>query len=241
MSITKSYPCLIICGTRTGGTYLSHALDAHPDIFSARQEILDGQHITSRLTKGLGPRDRLRLYLEVDGYLVTVAKVVYGQARGEDHVLGWLDKSAGKSILLTRNYIHSVISILARKADKHHKLKGHYPPHTTRPLELFQFTVNPAALLNGARQRKKMDNVYRTKLKGLGIPILEIDYQDIANEGGVIPLDTTKRLCDFLGVGVEPLRARLRKGIRWSYDRVIVNWPEVYSAVKESEFAKCLP
>ena len=239
------YPVLIVTGTRTGGTFLSHCLDSHPDVLCVRPEVLDGRCVTNELTKALGPKDKLRLYLELQGWTVSVAKVIYGQVRGEEQVFRWLKRSGGKAIHLTRpNVIRAVVSILARKAVHRGELKGKMPAHTTRPLEPFKVHIPPESLINGAHTRKKLEEMFARLLEGHGIETLNVTYDEIVGGENIsaegVREDTANKLCHFLEVEPLPLVSRLRKGIRWPLRKIVENWEEVKAAVEQSEFAYCL-
>lgn len=246
MAQPQPYPAAIVCGTRTGGTYLSHCLDSHPEVFCTRSEILHGKHAVRRSFPQADPANWARVYLEPQGYRVRCAKLIYGQLRKFREVLDWVVANDGRLVHLTReNTLRCVCSVLFRKMHKSTGLvQGRYATHNVGPIRPFEAVMDVDALLNGMRARRKQEQVWDRNLARLGRPLLRVGYDQITGGEHVnaeqIPEATSRELCAFLGVTHRELTPLVTKTNRWPLKAVIRNWDEVEAAVAASPFARCL-
>lgn len=234
-------PAVIIAAIRSGGTFLSHCLSNHPQIFCDRGEPL---HHDSVWVSNLHPdrRHLLAAILNQTGYEVSMCKLTYAQAF-HPHIWPWLAKRQPAVIWLTReNLIRQAVSVLInRQARRQGGIKR--PQHTFQELRPVQVELAPEQVLAKARELRSHDNQARQRLAGFKA-VLPLTYNQIIGGEGEsairLPVRTTTRLCEFLDVRRETLRSDLKRVNPFALRTLLANWRQVTAAVQASEFAACL-
>lgn len=228
-------PYLIVAHVRTGGTFLCHCLDSHPDIYCARTEPLHRLAVWRKAAPELSDVQILRMVLDQPGYLAAACKVTYSQLSEE--VLAYLADRGGRLIHLRRNAMEVVASVMLRQL---HKAGGvHYPAHTREQIEPFRVRLHPAVYRDQVRACRLTVEEMEERLRVLGLPLLEVDYGALTGgrDATQVPTETAWALCDYLQVERRPLISRLRRVRRWPLDQVIENWEEIRHALEGADEA----
>jgi hypothetical protein len=233
-------PAIIAAGLRTGGTFLSHALSNHPQIFCDRGEPLHRHSPWCELRVGHG--HILRGLLTQEGYSASLCKLQYDQLYYE-HVREVLLDMRARVIHLTReNKLRQAVSLminnLARKGQVQH------PQHSTEPVPLLRLSLDPDAVLDWCRDLEEQDRLAAKWLGDTGLPLLHVTYADLVGyegrEAREVPPETARKLCKFLGVRPQRLAAELRRVNAYPLPLILGNWDRVRAVIEESEFEYCL-
>ena len=227
-------PAVIIASVRSGGTFLAHCLSNHPQIFCDRGESLHYRslwhtHVTTN-------RPELLFCLtHMQGYQVSMCKLIYQQALlGEvwphiaelEHVI-WLRRE---------NTIRQAVSHVLNQAARQGNIKR--PQHTFDRVESICVELAPERVLRVARGLLEQDRRARKRLKPLAP--LALTYEQIIGPASTLTDETTRRICEFLGVRYVPLGCELTRINPQPLAEMIENWDAVRRAIEASEFAEHL-
>jgi hypothetical protein len=232
-------PAVIIANLRTGGTFLSHCLSNHPDIFCDRAESLHHSSVWNRnLTVKQGRL--LHCLLHQHGYDVSMTKLTYAQATSN---WDYLIKTQPMVLWLRReNVIRQAVSvILNRMAREKHKIE--YPQHSFDKVAPISAEIAPEGILKYARGLRRNDNDMRDRLTAFG-NVLPLTYAGIIGWEGrdalVLEFNSGKIICEFLGVKLVVLPSKLRPINPRPLSETLQNWDKVREAITKSEFAELL-
>jgi len=230
--LSSPRPFVLYSYIRTGGTFLAHCLDSHPDIFMPRHEPFRAEEHTMRRVEG----DLMGLYWEQPGYVATGCKVTYSQATPE--MWHYLGLKGGRIIHLTRNPLQTVVSIQLRKQAQ--SAGADYPTQRyERSDHVPRITVHPPdvrlAITNILEERTRLAPPH-------GLPTFELTYDDITGGQDVSAVQegAARMLCRFLDVPYRPLTCRVRRVNPAPLSQVIVNWEELRRAFADSPYAEYL-
>jgi len=234
-------PAIIVAAIRSGGTFLTHCLSNHRQIYCDRAESL---HHLSVWCTTLNPdrRHLLAALTNQSGYQVSMCRLTYIQAFHSE-IWTWIVKRQPRVIWLYRdNILRQAISVhLNRMVRDAGKIKR--PAHTFDDPKPITVKIAPALFLKycrGLAERNRMAEKRLAKVEH----VYRVTYADvIGGENAVadrLPLNTTKTLCEFLGVRYELLKADLRRVNPFPLRELIGNWTEVEAAIRASEFAEML-
>jgi hypothetical protein len=232
-------PAVIIAAIRSGGTFLSHCLSNHPDVFCDRDESL--HHLSVWHTHLTADRVKvLHCLTHMAGWRVSMCKLVYKQALQGD-VWKYLVETKPHVIHLTRrNVIRQAVSALINRSARAGKLE--HPAHTFDDVPAVQIELTPDSILELARGLVAQDQQVGQALKEFP-HVLSLDYASLGGEGESVkqlPAETGRAICSFLGVAYRAMSCDLKRVNPQSLSEILVNWPEVLPAIQASEFAECL-
>lgn len=233
----RPYPGLLVCHTRTGGTFLSHCLDSHPQVFCARVEVLHPGSVIRKTFPDRDPVDYLKPYLTEYGYRAAFVKVVQARERQRPQLLRFVKDNGGRIIHLTRrNVLNAAASNMLRYLG--------LATFTTGAVEKFTARLDPVKLVEEMRWRLDLTANFRKRVRAAGVPVLSLEYTDLvghegADVGRVLP-DAAATICDFLSVRRCSLVTELRQCNRWPLRETVENWDEVEAAVRAAGFGWCV-
>ena len=238
-------PAVIIAAVRSGGTFLSHCLSNHRQIFCTRGEPL---HYRSVFYAGdpaafmdIDRRNLLGVLLNQTGYEVSMCKTTYMQAL-DAQVWAWLVKRQPRVIWLRReNRIRQAVSLLINKAARRGEVK--HPQHAFRKRRAASVTLDPVVVLKAARGLCAVDQRVAGQIAQIE-HVYRVTYAQIVGGEGAeareLPEKTTGELCGFLGVRYEALGCDLVRTNAHPLREVLSNWNEMEPAIRNSEFAGTL-
>jgi hypothetical protein len=232
---------LIVAAIRSGGTFLAHCLSNHSQIYCDRAESLHHRSVWCTALKA-DRRHLLAALLNQSGYRVSMCKLTYVQAFKEG-TWGWIIKRQPRVIWLYReNVLRQALSVyLNRQVRQAGVLKR--PQHTFRDAKPITVEVEPRRFVRLARSLNVCDKEAKARLAALR-EVLPLTYVEVVGgenaKADRLPLATTKRVCEFLGVGYELLRCELKRVNPFPMHEMIGNWRDVRKAIKGSEFADLL-
>ena len=214
---------VIVFEGRSGSTFLVEALDSHPDVVAKKEAFAA---IRKDITAGKYDRREQALWLreffasEPDVRALGF-KVKYKDIVEPEETAKVLRDCGAKIIRLTRmNRIKLVVSLMngRRLHDEtgdwnRYDGKGQAPP-LLAPLDEFD------ANLRKVDRRKEALVQY---VAGLSLETLELYYEDILQNAD----DAFGRVCDFLGVKRQSLRANTRKNTPDNLSDALANYEEL--------------
>lgn len=168
------------------------------------------------------PRDQA---LEAIGF-----KLMYSQFRRLPAILGYmLARRTAIVHLIRSNYLDVLLS------EESKTIRG--VPHAFKEVENVQVALDTSSLLDTLRWKGRKIRVARTLFSHLGLPYLELTYEELLADGarfGTI-------LC-FLGIegNAEGLRTPLRKLNKGSHRQLIANYEEVQQLLQGTRYAGLL-
>jgi len=241
--VTKgmALPAVIIANIRSGGTFLSHCLSNHPQIFCDRDESL--HHLSVWHTHLTIDRVNLLYCLtHMAGWNVSMCKLVYKQALQPD-VWAYLAATKPHVIhLIRRNVIRQAVSALINRSVRSGFLSTPHPAHTFEDVPGIKIELTPDSILNLARGLFALDRQVAQELKEFP-HVLNIDYASLGGEGESVkrlPAEAGRTICSFLGVPYHAMPCDLKRINPQPLSEILVNWQEVLPAIQASEFAECL-
>jgi hypothetical protein len=232
--IPKSQAAIIIASWRCGGTFLTHCLSNHPEIFCVRGEPLHHENAWRKIAK---PNQILECIFNQVHYDVGCCKLAYSQAFRES-VWSYLVKKQPKVIWLYReNVIRQAVSLLLSKQKSR---PMHVMTLKTTPANV---ALNPDVILSQARRMVKYNRWAKERMRSFKL-VLRLSYAQLvggeqANVAGLEGRATTT-ICEFLGVSRQNMYGGLRRTNPYPLSETIANWPEVKKAIKNSEFVGLL-
>lgn len=239
---------------RSGSTWLTDMLNSHPDVASYTELFLmQGQGApewgkykdvvywkTYRETLGAGLRRSVRP-LGLFQYLDDVygrhpekraigLKLMYGQMAKLPETLAYLRSRKVRIIhLVRRNIVDVVLSGVAKAARKvAHAEQG-------SAVESIRVHIEPDRLVRQLRRRQREQRAFSLLLGHLGLPYLELFYEDI--------VDDRSRLTaclGFLGCSALPLDSSLSKLNPSRHSELIENFAQVQAALAATRFSGLL-
>ena len=248
---------VLMTSPRSGSTWVTDLLDSHPDIVCFSEvfahdhfgNMPDGgchdvttwdSYSTLRLPE-LGRWGRLRLYFEfLDQEIYSSRhnaaavgfKMMYRQAQRGFGIPAYLKiRNVCVVHLIRFNHLDVLLSEEAVRARKYH----HAAPGTE--VVPVRITLEPRTLAYRLEQREQMIRQARESYSGLGLPYLEVAYEDLRKDVSVI-----LQCLQFLGVeaDLEKLSCSTRKLNPDSHRDAIVNYDEVERALRDTRFADLL-
>ena len=241
--VTKNMalPAVIIANVRSGGTFLSHYLSNHPDIFCDRGESL--HHLSIWHTYLTSDRVKLLHCLtHMTGWHVSMCKLVYGQAFQPD-VWAYLVKTKPHVIHLTRrNVVRQAVSALINRSVRSGQHAQVHPAHTVEDVPGVKISLTPDSILELARGLATQDR-QSTKALAAFPNVLSLDYASLGGEGTTvarIPTKVGQTICTFLGVPYHAMSCELKRVNPQPLAEILVNWRDVRPAIQASEFSEFL-
>lgn len=243
MAKFRRQPAVLLCDHRSGGTFLSLALDNHPDVFWARDEPLSPRSIFRKASPKPTPVQALRFALRQPLCDVSGCKVTFRQLSTD----AWkvLAAMEAKVILLARrNILRGAVSSCIRYLIRQEKVsRSGRPLHTlSDSFHPSPTPLSPQVVLHECKRRVAALSRVRTKLAQHEFSLLVLDYTDVFGYEGmlnatqVLPI-AAEWLCQFLSVPVQPLTAPLRRVNGGPLSEIVENWEKVEEAVKNSPYA----
>jgi len=241
----KARPAIILTDYRTGGTFLSLALDSHPLVYCCRAEPLSK---TSPWWDHLGAAGPiLDIVFRQEMCKVAMCKLVYRQVGP----LIWdiLEERRARVVHLIRsNDLRGACSFMfhnlvrsGQVSRKRAKRSLHIYRRAAQPAPV---ALDPSTLLQLMRQRVTRRSKALREANEHGLKVLKVTYEGMTGgeraEASEVRASVAKRLCEFLKVDYQPLVAPTRKVNAYPLWLLISNWQEVEAMVKRTEFAKHL-
>lgn len=233
-------PFLVIATSRSGGTFLTHCLDSHPQISCERDSPLDpASYWREWLSfEGIGSvneADLLHALWCRSGYHVAGFKLSYRQARRVG--LEWLATSVnGKVIHLYRaSPVRTVLSSCINTAVQQGGLR--HPVHTYETvMEPARITVDAGWFLSEChRYVENVDAMMASLTETCDGSWLSLSYDIIVggegNEAERMPEAVAWALCSWLGVERQSLTSGLRRVNPQSLSEIVENWPALRDAI----------
>ena len=228
-------PVVIVAAIRSGGTFLAHCLSNHPQIYCDRGEPLHHRSVWCATTK-IRRQQLLAVLTNQTGYAASACKLTYMQAFDAE-VWGWLEKQQPRVIWLRRgNAVRQAVSVLLNQAARRGELK--LPQHSFEPVAGVRVTLSPGLVVKAARGLTAQDERAWARLAGLP-EVLKLTYADVTGGESAerLPVQTARRVCNYLGVRYEPMGCDLVRVNPLPLREIIGNWKAVRSALMQSEFA----
>jgi LPS sulfotransferase NodH len=225
-------PAIIIAQSRSGSTFLSHCLDSHYDIGCER----DGPFGPHRYWQKLGAshRELARALWCRGGYRVSMFKVTARQVKNGFITPEMLKEVRPKVINLHReNILKALVSATLSTAAYHGEID--HPLQTYETVPQREVALDCTMLVDEIEAyRAKLDKM-RQLLAGLGLEVLDLSYEQLTGGKEVeqLPIDITRTICEFLGVAVMPLYARLKK---LNPAPIITNRDEIEATLKDTPY-----
>ena len=229
-------PAVIIASVRSGGTFLAHCLSNHPQIFCDRGESLHYRSLWhTQLT--LNRAKLLFCLTHMQGYQVSMCKLIYQQAFLRD-VWNYITGFPAIPVIWLRrgNTIRQAVSHILNQVARQGNIKR--PQHTFDRVESICVELAPERVLRVARGLLEQDRRARKRLKPLAP--LALTYEQIIGPASTLTDETTRRICEFLGVRYVPLGCELTRINPQPLAEMIENWDAVRRAIEASEFAEHL-
>jgi len=243
MSLAKTAnPAILIAHTRSGGTFLTHCLSTHPDIFCPRGEPLLSAHSWRQSLPSRVPSSAiLGCILNAFNYKVGMCRITYVQTNKD--VCDYLRSVKAKVILLEReNILRCAVSQTIMNMAARGEIE--YPLHSTQTVELPGVTLRPPAVLERCRWQAEWQRKMRKISRELKLRVLRLTYADVVGGEMVnaerLPLAVTERITSFLGVEQYPMSSPLRAVAPRLLHDIVANWAQLQAVIQKSEFAHFL-
>lgn len=221
---------LVLAGVRTGGTFLAHALDSHPQIFFVRGEPLHHGSIWARF---LGEQERLKLIFSQTGYLVAGCKLLLVQLYHKD-IIAFVQELSPKVIFVYReDLIKQTISYILNKGVREWCLDFR-PQHTfEKPPAWEPINYPPNSFSNAYNLLKSRRERVEQFLDESSLTYLKISYEQMTGnqEASSLPKELELEICDFLNIPKRNLEITLRKVNKQDPQELFFNWEEIKQAI----------
>lgn len=222
---------------RSGGTFLACCLSNHSQIHCIRGEPLDS-HSVWRKAFGKRRVAILETALRPWGYDVAMCKLIYDQAF-QKTLWNWLKKKRALIVHLFReNVLRQAASIFAAKeAQKAGQARHTFDVVTPQA----RFEIEPDEFLERCRGLRKRVKFALAQVRASGLPCLEVAYESmIGDDGSCIVTSVAQSICQFLGVGYEPLCSDLKEIDAYPLREVFTNWKSIKTVIERSGYAEFL-
>ena len=232
---------IIIAQRRAGGTYLSHCLSNHPQVFCDRAESAHHGSVWRKAMPKLPLPRLLELLMNQEGYNASGCKLVYTQAM-EAHSWKLIEERRPFIIHLTRdNKLRQAISIYYNQKVRKGKLPF-YPVHSVKaPTGLVPVHIEPQPVIDLMMWLEKWQKKVSQRIELAKLNSLHVTYTDmVRGEGRTRPRmvkETSYQLCNFLGVRRLILGCDLKRVHSHSLQDWIQNYDEFVTAIKDTRFA----
>lgn len=242
VAMSPVYPAVIIANVRTGGTFLSHCLSNHHDVFCAREEIMHSRGIWMQTLRNVDRLDLLHCMLHQPHYRVSMVKLTYSQAF-KDPIWPYLVKLQPKVIWLRReNALRQAVSVILIKLGN----KGaiNHPSHATQKVAAARVTLEPRIVINHAHGLLKREARVAHRFDVMA-DVLPVTYAEIVGGEGrtasELPAEAGQRICAFLDIPYCRMPGGLRRVNPQPLREIIENWSEVRAAIAaDCELARFL-
>ena len=236
-------PFIIIAQKRSGGTYLTHCLSNHPQVFCDRGESV---HHASVWRRGGVPAEGVyRILTDQEGYRASGFRMVYNQAF--DTALWQITQDVRpKVIWLTRNNkLRQAVSIIINQKIRKGKA-DYFPVHAMRETgKPPQYTIGPHVIISYIERIIAEDRRAIKRISGAQLDYMPLTYTDmVGNEGTTRPCiqaAATLELCEFLGVAKHVLCCELKRVHSHPLRALLSNWNEVEAAIGDTAYSVWLP
>lgn len=229
---------------RCGSTVLGNVLNQHSQIRWA-DEVFEVPHYKKLIAEGLSPLDA------IDCSMYSSATPIYGfetKALRQLHLrpefldmtlaeyVAWLERRGfSKFITLNRkNYLRRVVSAIGLREKGVTHVRQHRTDVTAAPLDVNNVPIGIANLtLLGYFE--VLDAHYVELAQVLtGRDVLDLTYEDdILND----PRAGYERVCEFLGVNIEPVEVKLGRTNPGTLRELIANLEEVTATLRGTKYA----
>jgi hypothetical protein len=229
---------MLFTGARTGGTFLAHCLDSHPDIRFDRAEPIHKESVYRKTFPHASVHSILAFCFHQPGCQVAGCKVVYAQAWDNlRQVLDTMEMYKPRVIHLRReNVLARVTSYLV--AESRMEQAGH-PMHLSyTPLPVHTINPDPEKVVELCVGWAKEMTFWVDMLEQGNVPTLDITYQMIVGgqeETTTIPEQITSVICDFIDVPTHRLKTKLRRNTPQPFSELYENWDDTLKALYASE------
>lgn len=233
--IPKAKPAIILTGWRTGGTFLTHCLSNHSEVFCVRGEPMHHENVWRHTAK---PGTVLECIFGQPHYLVGCCKLCYSQAFGK-RVWPYLVKKQPRVIWLYRqNVVRQAVSFLLAKQYK--ERPKHVMTLKTKPA---QVEIAPSVVIAHAQKMVRYNKWAKGRIKSFK-RVLRLSYAQVvgSEQANVSHLDAQAKnaISEFLGISNQQMFGALRRTNPYPLREMLTNWPDVKKAIKNSEFAEWL-
>lgn len=242
----------VLMNARSGSTWLVTLLNGQPGV-AAYEELLLPHHVKPKyawLAAGApdrfivrrdalpGPRPRkLARYLaEVEAHRADVAacgfKINAAQLRSTPELLPILALRGYRLIVLVRNNVfESSISqlMMSISGEAHSREAGHRSP----------VTLDPAEVVTRIRRRLRWIAAIQSVRRIWPWPAVEVTYESLVSDQAAT-LGAALRTID-VDAPPAPVESPLKRRVDLPYDKLIVNFAEVASAVTDAGLSRYLP
>lgn len=238
--IPETKPALLLASWRTGGTFLSHCLSNHTEIYCVRGEAMHPKSVWWPLANGRFAV-LLRCLLSQPHYAVSMCKLTYTQAYHEA-VWAYLVEAQPRVIWLRReNVLRQAVSLLLVKLGNKHLAPQ--PVHSTVATPLTPVELEPSVVLEHARSLVRANSRAQERIRAFE-QVLRVTYAEVVGGEGqaaeFLPTRTGQRVCAFLGVPYQRMGCGLKRVNAYPLSQLVSNWAAVEEAVRASEFAGLL-
>jgi hypothetical protein len=237
---TASVRAVIVAPVRSGGTFLAHCLSNHPDVYCDRGEPLRAAGVW----RPYAEMDRallLDVMTQQTGYLVSMCKLTYDQAWGED-VWAWIQKRSPRVIWLTRkNLLRQALSQVVNRRVRPEGMER--PQHSFEPVAVEPIQVEPAEVMRYIEHFARQNRAAGERLRAMErVPmerVLPVTYEELTGgQEQAEELEPTvgRKLCAFLDVDYAPMPTRLVRIHRGPVAALVSNWRELRDALLQSRY-----
>lgn len=235
-------PAIIVAAIRAGGTFLSHCLSNHPNIYCNRGEPLHHGSSWSAAFNG-DRRLLLRVLLNQTGYQISMCKLTYVQAFHRD-IWPEIQRLKPWVIWLRRaNMIRQALSVAINQQARAGQLV--HPQHTFEPTEPVRIEIPPGQFLrylDGLTQQNT-----RAEMRLSSLPhVLPMVYEEITSNpwhhdtAAGLSSKARMQICLFLGVPIRPMPTDLIRVNPGPLSELLVNWDEIRQAIMKSPYSELL-
>lgn len=233
-------PFVIIAGRRTGGTYLTHCLSNHPQIYCDRGESI---HHDAVWRRHIPPRKIVYVLTHQEGYHASGFRMVYDQAFHKN-VWPQILRIKPKVLWLTReNLLRQGTSIAINRLVRMDKI-AYFPVHSFEEPQTPRYTIDPAHILKWCHYAAEQDRRAAKRFIDAGLDYLPLTYEQLVGKLGVtqpcLLHGAQERVCGFLGVRSIELCSDLRRVHRHPLAAMFKNWKQIKRAIARSEWAHWL-
>lgn len=236
--IPPTRSAIIIASWRCGGTFLSHCLSNHPDIFCTRGEVLHYRNVWRKTAK---PQNILRCIMNQPHYGASLAKITYNQAF-KDEVWNYLLDQQPYVIWLYRdNLLRQAVSLIQVKL--YHKNLIEKPVHSLQVRKYAKIEIDPCKILDQIEYLAKANRMAKVRIKKFKSAIALTYAEVVGGENktaNVLPSKTTKKVCEFLGVESRWMSCDLKRINPYPLRDMLKNWDKIEAVIKKSDHAHFL-
>ena len=233
---------IIVAQKRSGGTYLTHCLSNHPQVFCDRGESV---HHASVWRRGRVPADAVyKILTDQEGYRASGFRMVYSQAF--DVELWKLTQALKpKVIWLTReNKLRQAVSILVNQKIRKGRAE-YFPVHTLEETgKPPRYTIQPHVIIDAIGGIIAEDKRAIKRISAAQLDYLPLTYGEmVGGEGVTEPCmhdDAAVKACEFLGVNRLSLCCELKRVHSHPLRAMLANWDAIESALMETPYKRWL-